>query len=761
MTHPNGKKYQVGDWLVEPDSGRIVRDGASAVLRAGLMDVLIYLAESAGMVVSNDDIMEGPWNGVIVSDSSVYRAISDLRKALGEGDQSQTYIETIPKRGYRLVALVVVVADGPAELEQNVPPQSPAAAPVAAPLEASHSRPEASGSPRRRAAFTVLGILVLALASYLIATFAFPLMTASRDGAAAPQASIAVLPFVNLSQDPGDEYFSDGISEQILNLLGQTKNLHVAARTSSFAFKDQTLDVRDIAARLNVATILEGNIRRNGKSLHVSAQLIDAETGYNLWSNSFDREIADIFVVQDQLTREIISALRDHFKIEDLQLPESRKTQIEVFNAYLLGQHYYKQQNKNALTKSLAYFDQAISLDPTYAPAFVGKANTYMLLSEQGYGNIPKQDALLGADILINEALALDPTLVAASVSRGQLLRGLSRNTEALIEFERAIRLDPSLASAHLWRGQVLLQRLEIQQATEAFIEAQTLDPLAMAPFINVIQAFNLVGDSDKAEELMAQFQKLAPGEPGTFAMTDIGITTGQLAAAYQGAERAIEVNSLERYQQELSIMLFELRELDRAQALAPPRSSLYISAYLDPDGARGNYHDLLAGQKVQSDYLFQIALAEFMSQNYAAARRYYEDAIEGNEAIDGLLFELPPERMLAPYLAFARQQVGDISRADPLIASIETALERLKNEGATARHLVLEARLNILRGERDAAMRALRQAHNTQHLGWYVLQEPFFKSLRQRDDFKALVLEVDSHIDTERAKLGWDPIEP
>jgi TolB-like protein len=572
--------------------------------------------------------------------------------------------------------------------------------------------------------------------------------------------SIAVIPFVNLSEDPRQDYLSDGISEELLNQLAQSEGLRVAARRSSFAYKDKDLDVREIARNLNVDAILEGSLRRVGTDLRVTAQLIDAETGFNLWSDSFDSELTEILVVQDRISAEILDALKSHLGEASQSTPETRKTGIEVFNAYLLGQHYLKQRNKNALTKSLAYFDQAISFDPDYAPAYVGKANTYMLLSEDLYGNIPEDDALYGATILIDKSLAIDPNFALATVAKGQILYRTSQVQAALTEFEKAIDLDPSLAEGHFWRGRALLRQFRIEEATQAFDVSHGLDPLTMAPFINLIQTLTLTGQFDRAERLIKRFQELAPDEPSTFATTIVASSKGQLAEAYEGVKEAVSVNDYGLYRQELSVVLFELREIERALDLAPSANPSYLYSYLDPDQATKMYVDLPNDVLAANGIWIHMAVAEFMNQDFQTSAQYFERAIGGNEAIDGPLFGLLPERMRAPYLAYAWQKSGRIDRANQLIETIESTLVQFKNSGATARHLVLEARLNVLKGREDDALLALIEAHRSQKLSWFVLREPFFDTLRDRDAFVSLVKEVDDHINRERAKLGWDPVK-
>jgi TolB-like protein len=302
--------------------------------------------------------------------------------------------------------------------------------------------------------------------------------------------SIAVLPFVNMSADPDNEYFSDGLSEEILNVLARMQDFRVAGRTSSFAFKDQQADLRAIGERLGVANILEGSVRRQGERVRVTAQLIDARDGYHLWSETYDRRLDDIFAIQDDIATEVVKALRLTLLDADEQvISQTAKGDVEAYNHYLRGQSLVRLRTRAGLERALEEFQQAILIDPEYAPPYAGIAMVYALFDNYGYRSLGETNEL--AHRALERALALDPQSDEAWAVRGLLLNqgpGASRRMpEARAALERAIEINPNNALAHLWIASLLFPDFEAVTAT--LRRAYELDPLS--PVIVYRQAMN------------------------------------------------------------------------------------------------------------------------------------------------------------------------------------------------------------------------------------------------------------------------------
>ncbi len=274
--------------------------------------------------------------------------------------------------------------------------------------------------------------------------------TSSVDG----EMTIAVLPFVNMSSEAENEYFSDGISEELLNTLVRIDGLQVASRTSAFSFKGSDTDIPTIASRLNVAHVVEGSVRRAGTEVRITAQLIDVASDRHLWSESYTRELSDVFAIQD----EIAQAIADELQLTLLGDGAGRRTDdIEAHDLYLLGRHEFHKRTGESLSRAIGLFEQAIALDPEYALAYSGLADTYSLIFQ--YGDFDPQAAFGRAEASARKAIELAPDLAEAHASLGLSLATQSMFPEAQQQYRRAIELNPDYSMAHMWLGAALSNR--------------------------------------------------------------------------------------------------------------------------------------------------------------------------------------------------------------------------------------------------------------------------------------------------------------
>jgi|SRR6185369_12866367 transcriptional activator of cad operon len=283
MAHPPPKTLRIGDWFVNPLSGEIARGEERVRLEARTMRLLLCLAATPGEVVSIDALLNQVWSGVVVTPDSVYQAVAALRRLLGDDAKQPAYIVTVPRLGYRLVAPVEPLSDAP-----------PA------------PRPARAGS--RMYVVLALGILLVGALAYYLVAARNPAGQATADAAAAPKA-IAVLPFLDLTDDMNEEPFADGMTEELINKLSKVKGLRVPSPTASFYFKGKQLTVAEIARSLHVTYVLDGSVRKSGDTLRVAARLVRADDGYVVWSEHYDRPVGDKLMVQDDIASEVTSAL--------------------------------------------------------------------------------------------------------------------------------------------------------------------------------------------------------------------------------------------------------------------------------------------------------------------------------------------------------------------------------------------------------------------------------------------------------------------
>jgi len=294
---------RIGTWCINPTSGQISRDGETARLEARTMRLLLCLAERAGEVVSIDDLLNQVWSGVIVTPDSVYQAVASLRRVLGDDPKQPTYIATVPRLGYRMVATVSPWED-----------RSDRERPTVTTTNATTDDALRSG-PRLRARFIWTWAAVLCLGLALVVAFLlYGKITNSNSASAAlaaqPQKSIAVLPFLDLTEGMHEETFADGMTEELIDKFSKIPGLRVPAPTSSFYFKGKQIPVFDIAKKLGVIYVLDGSVRKSGARLRVAARLIRADNGYVVWSETYDRPFDDILMVQDDIAGEVTKALK-------------------------------------------------------------------------------------------------------------------------------------------------------------------------------------------------------------------------------------------------------------------------------------------------------------------------------------------------------------------------------------------------------------------------------------------------------------------
>jgi len=406
----------------------------------------------------------------------------------------------------------------------------------------------------RKLDIATIGLLVLAI--LLLLWSQFNVREGNLAGRAAPPAtpvtpgeprdlSIAVLPFVNMSADEDNEYFSDGLAEEVLNVLARMQDFRVAGRTSSFAFKGQQADLKAIGERLGVANILEGSVRKQGDQIRVTAQLVDARDGYHLWSDTYDRRLDDVFAIQDEIATEVVKALRRTLlDTDETVISQTAKGDVEAYNHYLRGQSNVRLRTPDGLQRALEQFQQAIVIDPGYAPPYAGVAMVYALLDNYGYRSLEQTGEL--AHRALERALALDPQSDEAWAVRGLLLTqgagAKERLPEARAAFERALRINPNNAFAQLWSATTLLP--DYEAASAAVRRAYELDPLS--PVIVRRRAEAAIQWQDEAafDRFMAELQQIAPDWFGTWQMKGSAAErSGRLADAALAFERVVEFN--------------------------------------------------------------------------------------------------------------------------------------------------------------------------------------------------------------------------
>src|SRR5215470_1609989 len=382
---PLAGTFTVGEWTVLPGLNSLERNGRMVRLEPKVMQVLMVLCEHCGQVVSKEQVFHRVWPDTFVSDEVLTRAVSELRKVFEDSPQEPKYIQTIPKGGYRLVATVV--------------------------REPANRKDWYSERWRMLTAATAV-LLLAALASFYT-------LNARKLGASKVViTSLAVLPLANLSGDAGQDYFADGMTDELTTRLSNIGALRVISRTSVMHYKGTQKTIPEIGRELNVDAVLEGSVLRSGDKVRISSQLIQASTDKHLWAESYERDLRDVLALQGEVAGAIAEHVRGKLTPqEQASLASSRTVNPEAYEAYLQGQYFWNQLTEEGIKKSIEYFQKAIHLAPDYAPAYASLAFSYNLLASSEFA--PPTENYSKARRLAQQALEKDETLPDAHAALG------------------------------------------------------------------------------------------------------------------------------------------------------------------------------------------------------------------------------------------------------------------------------------------------------------------------------------------------------
>jgi adenylate cyclase len=388
-----------------------------------------------------------------------------------------------------------------------------------------------------------------------------------RQGAPSA-ASVAVLPFVNLSSDAEQEYFSDGLTEELLNVLVKVPGLRVPARTSSFAFKGQSTSIREIGERLAVRTVLEGSVRKAGERVRITAQLIAVDDGYHLWSDTYDRDLKDIFALQDEIARSIVQTLKGRLLGEE-ETPQVRvaTTDPEAYQLFLKGQHFYNRFSPEDTRKALALFEQAVEKDPAFARAWAGISGARSMLAYFGADLV--QEALPKARRAADRAVDLDPQSADGYIVRSRVAYYLRDFHAAERDLERALALNPGDAHARNAYGIILTNLCRAEEGIASHRQAAELDPLWTAPLNNLGIINIMLGRVEDALAAYEQALELAPAS-GPLVL-NIAATLSDLGRHPEAIARAREIYARHPESYSISVLasvLFRAGEKEEATAL-------------------------------------------------------------------------------------------------------------------------------------------------------------------------------------------------
>jgi len=635
----------------------------------------------------------------------------------------------------------------------------------------------------RKLDFAIIGLLAVTVVYFVVDKFVLEAEPKLATGATeqipggvpiASEASIAVLPFANRSADEADAFFVDGMHDDILTHLAKIRSLKVISRTSVMEYRNTTKNLKTIGQELGAATVLEGGVQRAGTQIRVNVQLIDAKTDDHLWAEIYDRQLtaANIFAIQTEIATAIAEALRATLSTEEQHRLAAVPTEnLEAYEAYLLGKQRLASRTTVAFTQAVDYFQRAIRLDPAFALAYVGLAETYVL--QAFYSGAPPVETLAKAREAAEQALRLNDQLGEAYNALAAVKEDSNDLEGAEAAYKRALKLNPNHALSLHWYGWMLRSRLgRPEEALELHRRASELDPLSGVMALNVEADLEALGRFEEAEKWLDKVKELTPDYPDLYtaigdlrssvygrldeaivaytkalsldpdniaSLTVLGfayLNLGDLSQAEQWIHRSIDLGP-ESVGPNVAMLALELHRGNEAGALEHARKAMAAGPY--PGFARVflRDHALKAGRNAEALALYEKNNPELLSEeNPRVDRSNYEAAID---------------------VALILSRSGEQQRADQLLDHSLQQIQRLPRRGGVAGYGIADVQIHAIRGERQKALSALRIAIGEGWRGfwWYLLEHDLsLVSLHDEPEFRAMVEEIRANMAAQLAAV-------
>ena len=628
-----------------------------------------------------------------------------------------------------------------------------------------------------------IGVLLVAVGLLLVDKFFLadsPVLqtVVAETDAATPEdidetPSIAVLPFANMSDDAGSTYFSDGLADTMLHMLAQVEDIRVAARTSSFQFRDQNMDVGKIGEQLNVRTVLEGSVQRAGDKVRVTAQLIDVENGFHLWSGNFDRNLTDIFAIQDEIANEVVTALKVSLLGEVAGTMDRDQTDnLDAYTEYLLGINQLTMHSVESLKVALTHLKAAVEHDPEFSRGWATLGRAYLELED--YGIMPRDEASVAAADAASRALELVP-----ESSEGLAVLGMSKLLENKFDeagelLEKSIEYGPNDVAALTYYGRFLLTDARPEQAIAAFEKATRLDPLSENAYIVLGNQYLALNRPDEAIDVIEKLRAIDPDNPNASGSYSYALALrGDYADAIQAMRHAHELDPLDPEMPYVVGSMYLAIEL-------PEEAKRWFdrAAEIDPEHPVSRVGPVLLGYYLQNDNAATARFARELLDDGVPNRRgsrgfplrvMFEHARETDnfdaffEVMDNLyphLIDDPPTDLDKDYMGtyfagIAYTHGGDAELGQELLQWIESeAAPFVEIYGVDRSEIDLRLELN----NRDGAMQALRgfgsRKYNSEFNAMMLQRQHTFDAIRDEPEFVSLMQEYERNAAEQRQLL-------
>jgi TolB-like protein/DNA-binding winged helix-turn-helix (wHTH) protein/Tfp pilus assembly protein PilF len=549
-TAPSPRLIRFGVFELDLRSGELLKQGRKIRLEGQPVKVLICLLENPGELVTREELHRKLWpsDTFVNFEHGLNAAVKRLRQALNDAAENPRFVETLPRRGYRFIAPIQAIA-APEDVSAIHAAADHKGAPATPDLSEVRNHDRADPSERTTTSVHkrwppawkssgVALVVVLAIGTVWIfrpGTHPRPVIR-----------SLAVLPLENLSGDASQDYFSDGMTDELITELGQISELRVISRTSVMAYKGAHRSLPQIARDLNVDAVVEGTVLRSGNRVRITAQLILAAADKHLWAQSYEGDLRDTLALQSQVARSIASEIRIELTPrEQAVLQDTKRVNPEAYEAYLKGRYFWNKRTADGLKQAIDYFNQAIEKDPTYAPAYSGLADSYALAGDWQYGVIAPGEAYPKAKVAATKAVALDSTLGEAHISLAWCLDGFDWDWDfAGREFTRGIELSPGYATGHHWYGWHLATLGRHAEAIAELEKAESLDPLSLIIGSDLAEEFLI---AHRYDEAMKQSRKTINLDPffalAHYVLGEVFVQKHMYKEAVAELQKAIELS--------------------------------------------------------------------------------------------------------------------------------------------------------------------------------------------------------------------------
>lgn len=707
------RKYYLGEWLVNPMSNHISNKHKKKEVTPKLMETLCFLVDHHRQVVSANLIVEAIWQKTVVGDNSLYNNIAQLRKLLEDTERKKHYIETIPKKGYRLIA--------PLRDDQEVEK-----------VNLDYISLSSINNKVKKIPLLVATALVLSLATTLVL-----LNTPDKDvpvHVLSSMTTIAVLPFDTPQNHESTTYFSQGISDSMTNRLSQIPGLKVISKSTSEIVKKDNASLTQLNKKLGIGTVLTGSVQKHKQNIRVIVQLINTEDGQILWSNIFNKKLDDIFQIQDEITQ----ATADTLKLNLVSSSRPLDVTGKAYDYYLMGRFLWNRRNPEDTERAINYFQKAIEISPNYALAYIGLSDAYIFQYE--YGNLSRDKAYKEAQYNIKRALELDSQLAEPYTSLGLIAMNLGDYNKAEELFNQAIDFNPNYTTAYHWYGLLLNNMGKHEKALKLQQHVLSIDPLSAIVHRNVAFSYLLSGNREKAVEYFETSLKIGPNLFGT-AFLKLNIYSLNQQAAEQIIRFIIKNYATipETVPHKITLALLSLTAdtdskakifIEQSKVLVPdhPRITDALialhAAHYDWEKVIDLLNNKLQRQPLNQSVKLELAYAYYFAQRYDLLQDHlkkYGHSLKGNWRI---------------YLLANMNAAFTTSQLTETVPTI--TIEPLE-----------EVALLINNNQADEATNKLHQYIKQGYIDdfsqrwWTIENDPLFELIRDSDDFKTLVSEL------------------